>query len=67
MSLKIFHIVFITLSSLLSFGFGVWAIRAHYRGGGDIGYLVSGIVSFLAGGALIYYGDKFFKKMRKIK
>lgn len=67
MSLKIFHIFFIALSTLLSLGFGVWCIRAHYRGGGDMRYLALGIASLLGGGILIYYGDRFFKKMRDIK
>jgi len=64
MSLKIFHLVFITLSTLVCVGFGVWAIKSHYQGTGGVEYLVLGIISLVSGLFLFYYGNRFFKKIR---
>jgi hypothetical protein len=62
MSLKIFHIVFIICSTLLTLYFGVWSFK-H----GGTGYIALGGLSFVAGAGLIYYGDAFFKKMKDLK
>lgn len=67
MSLKIFHIVFITLSALLSIGCGLLSFKVYFQGGGGVGYIAIGIGSLLAGGLLTYYGDKFLKKMKGLK
>jgi hypothetical protein len=48
MSLKVFHIFFITLAILLCLGFGAWCLRQP-------GYLAFGIGSFVAAGGLIGY------------
>ncbi|MDA1273032.1 MAG: hypothetical protein O2960_03120 [Verrucomicrobia bacterium] len=66
MSLKAFHIVFITASTLLSFGFGVWAIREYFMGGNEVVNLVMGGLSTGAGVLLIVYGRYFLKKLRSI-
>lgn len=66
MSLKAFHIVFITASTLLSFGFGVWAIREYFMGGNEVVNLVMGGLSTGAGFLLIVYGRYFLKKLRSI-
>jgi len=65
MSLKIFHIIFISLSILLSFGFGVWSIRfsATENHGG---YFWAGLISFVVSMALIVYGVNFIKKMKGV-
>ena len=65
MSLKAFHIVFIIVSVLLSFGFGVWGIYTHLSFG-NITFLIMGIVSFVIGIALIIYGINFMKKLKHI-
>lgn len=65
-SLKQFHIFFITLSVMLCFGFGVWGVNSyssHPHGGTN---LVLGLLSFLAGVVLIAYGFKVFKKLRTL-
>jgi hypothetical protein len=62
MSLKIFHIVFIVLSTALSLWFGVWCFRT-----GGSSYMIGGVLSFVVGGLLVYYGDRFFRKMKKLK
>ena len=63
MSLKGFHIVFITLSSLLALGFGIWCLKANETQV-DTTYLVLGVLSFATGGLLILYGGWFLRKMR---
>ena len=58
MSLKWFHIVFISLSMLTSLGFGVWALfNAH---------AVLGVMSIAASGALVVYGNYFLGKMKTV-
>lgn len=62
MSLKIFHIIFIVVSTLLSFGFAAWAffyclkMQAYF-------YCALGAASIIFGIAMIIYGNKFFKKL----
>ena len=63
MSLKTFHIVFIAVSTLVAFFFGVWAI---FRGLVDSSWVmaISGLVAFVAGVGLIYYGVRFIRKLK---
>ncbi len=61
MSLKAFHLAFISLSVLLTFGFGIWSLL---EGSGL--YIVYGLFSFLSSFALIVYGVIFLKKFRDI-
>lgn len=65
MSLKAFHIVFISASTLLAFGFGGWMLNA-YADSGQISDLVFGIGSTVAGVGLIIYGRYFLKKLKNI-
>jgi hypothetical protein len=66
MSLRIVHIIFIVASTLIAFGFGVWAI-VEYRNTGAVLDLALGLGSFVGGAALIWYGNKFFKKLKTLK
>lgn len=61
MSLRTFHIIFICLASLMSFGFGGWAI-SYYRSVGKTLYLPFGMFSFLFGIGLVIYGISFIRK-----
>jgi amino acid transporter len=61
-SLKSFHIVFVTLSSLLSFVFGGWSLHVYTARGG-IGDLVMTLLAFLLGAGLIVYGFWFWRKI----
>ena len=65
MSLKAFHLVFITASVLLAIGFAAWSLMAYAeeRRGID---LVFGAGSALAGIGLIVYGRYFLKKLKHI-
>jgi hypothetical protein len=65
MSLRFFHIVFITLSTLLSFGFAVWLFE-NYRAQNNASELRLAIFSAILGVSLISYGVWFFKKSRRI-
>lgn len=66
MSLKIFHFVFITLSSLACMGLGLWA----FQWAGDLQWtlrMTLGSGGFLAAAGLIYYGGHFYQKVLKNK
>lgn len=65
MSLKAFHIVFITASVLLSFGFGAWSL-VGYSDYGRTADLIFGAVSIAIGVGLIAYGRYVLKKLRGI-
>lgn len=66
MSLKAFHIFFITLSIVLSIGVGSWGISKYFAGGGA-GPLALGVLFCLTGFALLVYGRSFLKKMKGIE
>ncbi|MFQ5798150.1 MAG: hypothetical protein ACE5H0_05570 [Bacteroidota bacterium] len=65
MSLKYFHIFFIILSILLTFGFGIWGVNS-YSGSDNTTHLSLGIISLLVGVGLIIYGTKVYKKLKKL-
>ena len=58
MSLKWFHIVFISLSMLLSVWFGIWGLFN--------GQVTLGILSLCASAGLVVYGNYFLAKARKL-
>lgn len=63
MSLKTFHIVFVTVSTMLALGFGIWACR-EYRVSGDGTTLLAGVGSLLVAVALVVYGFWFLRKLK---
>ena len=65
MSLKTFHIVFVTCVVLLAFFFGGWLLK-EYQAGGQPGLLLGAIASFLAGAAMIWYGRAVLRKLKHI-
>jgi hypothetical protein len=58
MSLKWFHIVFISLSVILSLWFGVWGLFNEQ--------IVLGVLSIGASAGLVVYGNHFMIKLRKL-
>lgn len=68
MSLKAFHVVFITAASALAFGFGVWMMREYQSpdGGGTRGDLAWAIASFVTGASLLVYEGFFVKKLKDV-
>jgi hypothetical protein len=65
MSLKAFHVFFVAVSTLLSLGFGVWAVSDYQRTGSG-GTLGMGIAGFVAAGALVWYGFWFLRKLKDV-
>jgi len=65
MSLKAFHIVFVTLSILLAFGFAAWCFTQYgdSRRNTD---LIYGLGSVAAGVGLIFYGKYVLRKLKNI-
>ena len=59
MSLKWFHIVFITLSTLTLLGFGVWGLFNQH--------LALGVASLAGSAGLCVYGNYFLQKVRTLR
>ena len=66
MSLKAFHVIFITAASAMAFGCGVWGLKNYFSPDGRLLELVFGIGSILVGIALIIYERYFLKKLKNI-
>ena len=65
MSLKAFHIFFIVVSIALCVGFGVWSTQNFARSGSWV-ELALGVGSFIASGALVWYGVWFLRKLKHV-
>jgi len=61
MSLKAFHVVFITASVLLAFYFAAWCLGLGDKDG--IGWHAAGIASAVTGLGLVAYEAWFLRKM----
>ncbi len=61
MSLRAFHVFFISVCVLLCLGFGVWCLNSDYAHGKG-GYQLIGYISFLVGAALVIYEILFLRK-----
>ena len=66
MSLKAFHVVFITAASALAFGFGGWLLRAYRSPEGTTSDLVWAVASLVTGVGLLVYEGFFLKKLKKV-
>lgn len=66
MSLKAFHVVFITAASALAFGFGVWMLREYRAPEGQVGDLVWAVASLVSGVGLLVYEGFFLKKLKNV-
>lgn len=66
MSLKAFHVVFITAASALAFGVGVWMLRAYRGPEGVTNDLAFGIASLIIGAGLLVYEGFFLKKLKNV-
>ena len=65
MSLRAFHIFFVTVSILLAFGFGAWELYGYARQGGTLN-VVLGAGSLAAGVALVFYLRAVIKKLKNL-
>lgn len=61
-SLKVFHIFFVSVSVLFSIGFAVWCFAQSASG-----FMITGVLSIVAAGLLAYYGLRFLKKINRIE
>ena len=61
MSLKALHLIFISLSVILSFGFSYWSLIIA-----EPVLLIYGVISLIFGIVLILYGSWFLKKLKNI-
>ncbi len=66
MSLKGFHIVFITFSTLLALGLGGWCLWVDSIHGSPA-FRVGAICSFLCAAGLLIYGVWFWRKMKRLR
>jgi len=65
MSLKVFHIVFIVLTTVLSLYVALWGIR-EFAQQKSTGGLALGIVFFVMAVGLMVYGKKAYAKFKEI-
>ena len=65
MSLRMFHIIFVSVSSLLMIYIGIWAyiMWDYYADTVYLSYLLLSILSLII---LVLYGQKFIKKYKNI-
>ncbi len=65
MSLRMFHIIFVLISSLLMIYIGTWAYMMwdYYADLAYLSYLIFSIISLIL---LLLYGQKFIKKYKNI-
>jgi hypothetical protein len=66
MSLKAFHVVFISAASALCFGFGLWMLRDYRALDGTVGDLCMGVGSLVAAVSLLVYEGFFIKKLKNV-
>jgi len=66
MSLKAFHLIFITASCALAFGCGVWGLKNYFGADGKVLDLIFGIGSLAAGVGLVFYERYFLKKFKNV-
>ena len=66
MSLKGFHIVFITVSMLLALGVGAWCLWVNSNEGAPV-FRIGAVCSFVAAEALMIYGVWFYRKMKRLR
>ena len=65
MSLKAFHVVFVTLCAMLSMVVGTWALDQNSVGGGAL-YMGFAVTSFVAAGGFLVYGAWFRRKLKDV-
>jgi hypothetical protein len=66
MSLKAFHLVFVSAAGVIAVGCGIWALWTYSLPEGRTGDLIFGLGCFAAAAALVLYERYFLKKTRGI-
>jgi len=65
MSLKAFHLVFVTALTGLSFGCAAYFVHDYTQSGAKLDLALAG-VAVLCGIAVLVYGKYFLKKLKKL-
>ena len=65
MSLRVFHLLFVALSVILTTFFAAWA-AGQYRCDHQPGYVVAAAAALAAGAGLAVYGAAFQRKTRRM-
>jgi hypothetical protein len=66
MSLKAFHLIFISAATALAFGCCFWGLKDFFSEGGRAWDLVFGLGSLVAGVGLVLYERYFLKKLKHV-
>jgi len=66
MSLKAFHLIFITASCVLSLGCAIWGLKNYFFDQGTTLDLVFGLGSLAVGVGLVLYERYFLKKLKNV-
>ncbi len=66
MSLKAFHLLFITAATVLAVGFGVWELRNYWSPDGRPSDVAFGLGSLALAVGLVLYERYFLKKLKKV-
>lgn len=65
MSLRVFHIVFIIVTTALSLWVALWGVREYSQEQNTTG-LALAVIFFAAAAGLIYYGKKVYRKLKEL-
>ena len=65
MSLKAFHVLFVTLCAMLGVVVGSWALDQRAMGA-EGGYLALAVLCFLASAGFLVYGAWFRRKLKDV-
>ena len=66
MSLKAFHLIFISASCALALGFGIWGLKNYFSAEGSTQDLLFGIGSLAVTVGLVFYERYFLKKLKNV-
>jgi hypothetical protein len=66
MSLKAFHVVFITAASALALGCSAWGLKTYFSADGRVVDLAFGLGSLATGVGLLLYERYFLKKLKNM-
>ena len=66
MSLKAFHVIFITASVIMAVGCAVWGFKSYFSPDGRVLDLIFGVFSVIGAIALVVYERFFLKKLKGV-
>ncbi len=66
MSLKAFHLVFITAAVILAFGCAIWGVKSFFSETGRAWHLIFGLGSLGVGVGLVVYERYFLRKLKRV-